>query len=173
LEVLKDNSPASEGGRGEVVGTNLHSYAMPLIRYQLGDIVTKGSEICACGQPFSTIRAVQGRMIDYFPLPGGREIHPYEIVVLLRDSASWLRQYQLVQEQKDRIVLRVVTWTGPSAEDIASLSNSVSNRLRPGVEFQVQLVPDLQFEPNEKFRVSRSLVCSVYDGIEWKGKKVQ
>ncbi len=71
VEVLKNSHPAAIGERGEVVGTSLHSFAMPFIRYRLGDIVTKGPEACRCGQPFSTIRAIQGRMMDYFPLPGG------------------------------------------------------------------------------------------------------
>ena len=40
IEVLRDGVPAVEGERGEVVGTDLHSFAMPLIRYKLGDVVT-------------------------------------------------------------------------------------------------------------------------------------
>ena len=39
IEVLKDGRPAAAGERGEVVGTNLHSFAMPLIRFRLGDII--------------------------------------------------------------------------------------------------------------------------------------
>jgi phenylacetate-coenzyme A ligase PaaK-like adenylate-forming protein len=31
LEVLKDGSPAAEGERGELLGTNLHAHAMPLM----------------------------------------------------------------------------------------------------------------------------------------------
>ena len=76
LEVIKDGRPAAPGERGEVVGTALHSFAMPFVRYRLGDVVTQSSGTCACGQPFSTIRTIQGRMIDYFPLPSGRLMHP-------------------------------------------------------------------------------------------------
>ena len=43
-----------------IVATNLHAYSMPFIRYSLGDIVTRGSNGCSCGQPFQTIRAIQG-----------------------------------------------------------------------------------------------------------------
>ena len=51
LEVLRDGRPVREGERGEVVGTNLYAYTMPFIRYRLGDIVTKGSEVCRLRQP--------------------------------------------------------------------------------------------------------------------------
>ena len=167
VEVLDDDRPVAIGERGEVVGTNLHSFAMPFIRYRLGDIVTKGSETCQCGQPFSTIRAIQGRMLDYFPLPGGRMIHPYEITVPHVGAASWVRQYQLIQEREDRIILRVVPLTTPTTQELARLQESVTTILGQGVEFQVILVPEIQLEPSGKFRVSRSLVKSAYDGIDW------
>jgi phenylacetate-CoA ligase len=166
VEVLKDGRLAAEGERGEVVGTNLHAWAMPFIRYRLDDIVVKGSETCRCGRPFSTIRTVQGRMIDYFLLPDGRALHPYEIVVPLIDI-SWIRQYQLVQEREDRVVLRVAPSFAPSSRQLASLEEAVSARLGQGVEFQVALVPEIQIEVNGKFWVSRSLVRSAYDGIDW------
>ncbi len=168
LEVIKDGRPATEGERGEVVGTNLHAFAMPFIRFKLGDIVTKGSETCRCGQPFSTIRAIQGRMIDYFTLPDGRMVHPYEIVAILRqDAASWTRQYQVIQERGDRITMRIVPSFRPQPEKVSSLEQSVSDLLGQGVEFRVVFVPEIQLESSGKFRVFRSLVQSDYDGIEW------
>jgi phenylacetate-CoA ligase len=165
-EVLKNGHPAATGDRGEVVGTSLHSAAMPFIRYRVGDIVTKGFETCRCGQPFSTIRAIQGRMLDYFPLPGGRVIHPYEISLLFLDT-SWLRQYQMVQEREDRIILRVVPSTTPTPQELHQLEESVTAVLGQEVDFQVILVPEIKLEPSAKFRVSRSLVNSAYDGINW------
>src|SRR3972149_8842888 len=168
VEVLKDGRPAATGERGEVVGTNLHSFAMPFIRYKLGDIVTKGFETCRCGQTFSTIRAIQGRMLDYFLLPGGRVIHPSEITIRhILGAAPWIRQYQLIQEQEDRIILRAVPSTAPTPQELARLEESVINFLGQDVEFRVVLVPGIQIEPSGKFRISRSLVRSDYDGIDW------
>jgi len=166
VEVLKDGRPATIGERGEIVGTNLHSFAMPFIRYRLGDIVTKGLETCRCGQPFSTIGAIQGRMTDYFSLPGGRLIHPYEISLLFIDT-SWLRQYQMVQEREDRIILRVVPSTTPTPQELNQLEESVTAVLGQEMEFQLILVHEIQLEPSGKFRVLRSLVKSAYDGIDW------
>jgi len=168
VEVLKDDRLTVPGERGELIGTNLHSFAMPFIRYRLGDIVTKGLETCRCGQSFSTISAIQGRMIDYFPLPGGRMIHPYEILfTIVHDLTSWIRQYQLIQEREDRIILRVVSSTTPTPQEIVRLEDSVATLLGQDMEFQVILVPTIQIEPGGKFRVSRSLVKSAYDGIDW------
>ncbi len=55
LEVLHEGRRAEPGQRGEVVVTSLHAYAIPLIRYRLGDLATRGDRSCACRQPFSRI----------------------------------------------------------------------------------------------------------------------
>ncbi|MGH7791334.1 MAG: hypothetical protein ACREOB_03360, partial [Thermodesulfobacteriota bacterium] len=111
---------------------------------------------------------IQGRMIDYFSLPGGRMVHPYEIVAILRhDAASWTRQYQLIQEREDRIIFRVVPSFTPESHRVASLEQSVTALLGQGVEFRVMFVPEIQLESSGKFRVFRSFVNSNYDGIDW------
>ena len=133
LEVLHEGRPAEPGEQGEVVATNLHAYSMPFIRYRLGDVATRGDQSCACGQPFSTIRSIQGRMIDYFPLPDGRMIHPYQILSsFIGGGDSWIRQYQLLQERRDRIVLRVLPVHIPEPEFLARLEQSVRPLLGAG-----------------------------------------
>ncbi|HJT19366.1 MAG TPA: hypothetical protein VJ746_02770 [Nitrospira sp.] len=163
IEVLNGDRPVEEGQNGEVVGTDLHSSAMPLIRYRLGDIVTKGGSICKCGQPFSTIRNVRGRMIDYFHLPDGRKVHPFQLWGARREKTHWIRQYQVTQERLDHIVLRVVPWHMPSAGELAALRDPAVAFLGPRVHFEVMLVPEIRVEPNGKFRVFRSRVASHYD----------
>jgi len=172
VEVLKEGRPAAPGEAGEVVVTRLHGFAMPFIRYRLGDLVTQGDARCPCGAPFSAILTVQGRMLDYFPLAGGRLLHPYEVVaVVLERAKPWLGQYQLTQERADRVVLRVVPLTTPSPAEVAELEQSVRATLGPGIEFRALLVKDIALEGNGKFRVSRSLVASDYDGLDWERRR--
>ncbi len=58
IEVLVDGRPAEPGERGEVVVTNLHAYAMPFIRYRIGDVATREAP-CGCGAPFATIGEIR------------------------------------------------------------------------------------------------------------------
>jgi len=57
VEVLCDGLPAEPGQRGEVVVTNLHAYAMPFIRYRIGDAATR-AEPCGCGAAFAAVRMI-------------------------------------------------------------------------------------------------------------------
>jgi phenylacetate-CoA ligase len=167
LEVLQDHHSVAVGERGEVVGTNLHAFAMPFIRFRLGDVVTRGVDACPCGQPFSVISSVHGRMLDYFPLPDGRLLHPYHITAAAVRDASWMRQYRLIQERVDRIVMHIVPASEPTVGELAALHDRVRTLLPPSVVFVVDLVPKIELEANGKFRTSRSLVSSSYDGIAW------
>ena len=71
-EVDNEGGAVSPGEDGELVGTALHSWAMPFIRFRLGDLVTRGPLQCPCGATNSTLMQVQGRLIDRFVLPDGR-----------------------------------------------------------------------------------------------------
>jgi phenylacetate-CoA ligase len=165
-EVVRDGTPVAPGERGELVGTALHSFAMPLIRYRLGDSVVRGDG-CACGRPVSTLGGIQGRMVDFFTLPHGRVLHPYEISAAAPPEAMrWVRQFQLVQERADRVVLRAVPFVPPTDEQLAAVAAAATRVLGPGVAFAVELRDDLALEQGGKFRVYRSLVSSEYDPPE-------
>ncbi len=164
LEILADGRPAAEGERGEVVGTALHSFGMPLIRYRLGDVVTRGRDACACGRSFSTIRAVQGRMLDFFPLPDGRVLHPYEISRhFIYGTSPIVSQYQLTQERKDHMVLRVVPSPSAPPDAFTTLRERLGELLGPRVTINIVVVDGIPSEPSGKYRVARSLVASMYD----------
>lgn len=165
VEVIKSGRPAGPGEDGEVVVTNLHAYAMPFIRYRLADVATRGNERCGCGQPFSTVRAIQGRMIDYFPLPDGRLVHPYEILRLIPRVDAWIRQYHLLQDRADRIVMQVVPSHTPVPELQQLISQAVAPLIGCGIEFQVRVVDAIPPGPGGKRRHSCSLVSSAYAGI--------
>ncbi|BCM92672.1 phenylacetate-coenzyme A ligase [Abditibacteriota bacterium] len=158
LEVLRDNQPVAEGEWGEVVGTNLNVLAQPFIRYRMGDIVTKGRAVCACGQPFSTILEVQGRKLDYFRLPDGRDLHPYCIEIALREFLSDVGRFQLIQERENLIIARVTARAPFSPQQITRMQEAVTSLIGNEVEFRVDSVEAIAPEPNGKFRVYRSLL---------------
>ena len=106
-------------------------------------------------------------MIDYFTLIDGRTVHPYSLLKPIIAVAPWIREYRLLQERKDRIVLHVVASSTPSKTDLTRLQESITGQLGPEVVFEVILVPNISLEASGKFRVARSLVKSAYDEMQW------
>lgn len=157
LEIVKDGKAAEPGETGEVVITGLHSFAMPFIRYRTGDLATMGSHSCACGSPFKTIEKIQGRIIEYFHLPQGRVIHPYEITgSLVEKEYSWICQHQLVQENLELVVMRIKTFRIPGKEELDRLQRLGQSKIGKGARFKVELVEEFTLNPGEKFH---SYIC--------------
>jgi phenylacetate-CoA ligase len=158
-EVMNDGRHAKEGEKGEVVLTTLHSYAMPLIRYRLGDVVVKGPEQCPCGMPFSTFREIGGRIREYFRLPNGQRVHPLEVMLpVICENAPWMDQFQMVQETETEFVLLSVARMSPSAEDLQSIRDMIAAKLGPGARFRIELTDHIPFEPSGKFKDCRCLI---------------
>lgn len=160
VEVLKEGRPAAAGESGEVVATALHSFAMPMIRYWTGDLAVRGPVPCPCGSPYATLERIQGRVIDRFTLPDGTKLHPYHLLEPLVKEAPWLRRYQLVQEQVDRIVLKMVPLPGvrPDQSQLERLRAGLERPLGAGVDLVMELVESLPSAGNGKFRPYYSLV---------------
>jgi len=150
VEVVKDGRPAEAG---EVVITVLHAYTMPFIRYRMGDVVVKGPEACPCGQPFPTIRKIEGHVREYFLLPDGRRVHPLEIVLrVITENAPWLNQFQMVQETETCFVLRLAPFRPPTDQELDVIRKLVTARLGRGAMLRVELVDHVPFEASGKFK---------------------
>ena len=91
-------------------------------------------------------------------------MHPYRILErLLPEDDIWIRQYQLLQDRPDRIVMQVVPSRPPTPELQARVARAISPLLGPGIEFQVRIVEAIPLGSGGKYRHSRSLVASMYE----------
>jgi phenylacetate-CoA ligase len=110
---LVDAKPAqsSDDGRqlfaAKVIGTSLHNLSMPLLRYEVGDLVEvdQNPEVCACGRAMPRIRRINGRQEDVIVAPDGRVVTTLFIVF---DKVPGIAQGQVIQEEPDRLRVRLV-----------------------------------------------------------------
>jgi phenylacetate-CoA ligase len=154
VEVLRDDGrPAEPGESGDVLVTNLHAYAWPYLRYELGDRAVAGDPLCRCGAPFATIRSIQGRTMDALVLPDGRVMHHWELIPMTFWEMPWHRQYQLVQESAERFVLRLVADVEPPQADLEHLHRAVRDKLGPGPTFTIERIDEVERAASGKSRV--------------------
>lgn len=150
--VAPDGRPVAVGEWGDVVATSLFSWAMPIVRYRLGDVALRGPECCPCGAAFSTLLAIGGRTIDEFILGAGDVVHPWVILNAVRARIGWVRQLQLVQRCRDEIVLRVVPARAPSAAEIERVAAAGREVLHGRARFVLETVAAIAPEPSGKAR---------------------
>jgi phenylacetate-CoA ligase len=107
VEILRpDGSPCEPGEYGEVVVTTLHNRAMPLIRYRIGDTARWADRACSCGRTWPLLADIGGRVTDFFVAGDGALVYGGYFTRLFYGK-DWVRRFQVVQEQVDRVVLRV------------------------------------------------------------------
>ena len=153
LEVLDDaDRPCAPGQVGRVVVTPLHNFAMPLLRYELGDFAELGPP-CPCGRGLAVLRGIRGRLRHGLRLPDGTTRAPYFGIFFYRVAA--IRQYQAAQVAPDMIELRLVVRRPLTEEEEASLARLVRNDL--GGQFRVRFayvdaIPHLPSGKYEEFR---------------------
>jgi phenylacetate-CoA ligase len=152
FEILDGTNSVMPGETGQPAGTALHSFAAPLIRFPLGDLVTMGATHCECGMPHSTIKEIQGRVVHFLELPDGFVIHHVKIEQAVGYEAEWARQVQVSQPRVDILALRIAPFREPSAREIDSLRVSVEQYLHDRVTVEVIIDPDLGPKDGEKFR---------------------
>lgn len=101
-EVVDEANHAVPSGTpgARVLVTNLFNRTLPLIRYEITDLVTLDARPCSCGSPFARLTALEGRSDDILVLPGlTREtvsLHPIHVRGVMSATPEVL-EYQIVQ----------------------------------------------------------------------------
>ncbi len=108
MEILDSRGRPCGNRPGRVVMTSLSNMAMPLVRYDLGDIATWGGQ-CPCGRGLPLIKSLEGRADDMVVLPSGTLRSPLTFRFTdLECVAKGILMYQLVQEKEGLFVFRYV-----------------------------------------------------------------
>jgi phenylacetate-coenzyme A ligase PaaK-like adenylate-forming protein len=116
-EVLdEDGAPVPDGEVGRLVVTPLHGRTLPLLRYEMGDLVRATTEPCACGRPYLRLLEIQGRQDDVLRLPAARggtiAVHP----ILVRSPMAAVPGLDRYQLTSDDGMLRVRVTLRPGAD---------------------------------------------------------
>ena len=114
VELIDGEGRAVEEGEGNVVVTTFHNFSMPLIRYEIGDVAVPGGYECACGRNTFQLKKVMGRTLGYFRKGDGSLVHSHFIVQALF-FREWIRKFQVIQDQLDRVLIRVELRGGQEA----------------------------------------------------------
>jgi phenylacetate-CoA ligase len=129
--VDEDGRPVPDGERGaRILVTNLFNRVLPLIRFEVSDMVTLDPARCLCGRTSTRITTLHGRSDDVLVLPGRDgpvAVHPLQFDVVTAERA--VREFQVVQ-QGERLRLRVaLREDAVPAEALHRLRERVTERL--------------------------------------------
>ncbi len=151
VEVLADGRPVPAGGSGEVVITNLHSHAMPFIRYRQEDVVQLSRNAPRCGRPFPLIARIEGRVEDFLVLRNGARMPPHPFYHCI-DPVPGVKRWRIVQE--DAGTMRVELEPGPdlAADRLRRIHEDLAALTRGEMEIEIRTVGEIPIAAGAKFR---------------------
>jgi phenylacetate-CoA ligase len=151
MELLDgDGAPVKPGEIGRVVVTDLFNRAMPLIRYEIGDMARAlDDRPCPCGSPLPRIARYLGRDRDIVIDSDGNPRPGYLFVEEIR-HLDMPGRIQIVQPRRGELVVRVVRATLGS-EEVHTLLGRYRAILGPRVAVDVEYVDEIARDASGKY----------------------
>ncbi len=153
----------ADGISGDLITTSLHNYAVPLIRYDPGDIVRSlGYE--STNPAYPEFELIGGRGKDVLVTRDGLTV-PYFLAYIDAKNFNKIHKYQLEQLSLDELILRVVPNESYHREQDEPLLleyavESLANKFRVRLEY----VDDIPLTEGGKYRsVISKLVADYVD----------
>jgi len=149
-DLLVELEPAADGPAGmyKVLVTKLNEYAMPLIRYELGDLVSGHLRLCSCGRGYPLIDHVTGRQVSVLRQKDGTPIAG-EVFVALLDYQP-VRRYRVVQQADYSVRIEIVPDDGYGPEAEATITKHVRAIIGDQLPLRIELRREIPLTPSGK-----------------------
>lgn len=143
VEVIRDGKPAAPGEEGKLVITDLVNYAMPLIRYEIGDVgVVPPSNAAPHSRAFTRIQRILGRTANTITAPDGRLVHG-EFFTHLFYHKPGISNFQVRQNADASIDIQVVAGPGFDPASLERVTGIVREHLGGSAVVRSNTVADI------------------------------
>ena len=150
-EIISNKHEVKKGKKGRVITTDLNNYAVPFIRYDTQDYVTKSKSKCSCGRNLLAIDSIDGRDGDILITPNGKILTLQEFGGYLQHFDS-IEQYQIIQDSINHIIIKLVTNNKFNKNEGKIIYNYWNNYIGSNVKLEIQIVDDISFTKSGKLR---------------------
>ena len=156
VEIVDDNgTPVKPGQSGHIAVTDLHNYAMPVIRYVNGDEGQLVAHPCTCGRQLDRLEGILGRTCDIIDGANGRQVHS-SLFEHVFGAQRWalthgLTRFQIIQETDSLLRLRLIMRRRPSSGEQEQLVDKLTEFLGP-LSYQIEFPERIEPGPSGKLR---------------------
>jgi phenylacetate-CoA ligase len=102
----ESDKPVKPGQIGRIVITDLSSFAMPMIRYDIGDRGSPSDRTCSCGVTLPLMDIMEGRKEDFIRTKEGKLIHAAYLCYTLKDDS--VQEFKMYQTAIDTVKVQIV-----------------------------------------------------------------
>lgn len=164
VEVVDDEDRPLTGEPGTILVTDLENFAMPLIRYRIGDIGVLSDEICGCGRNFRMLDKVIGRETDILVFPDGTRMTGMFIAWKFV-RVPGVRRYQVIQESISELRILIES-DGTETQDVVRewVTNAFDELRENGMSFLIEFVDHVPRTKSGKMKFFVSMLEKDHTG---------
>jgi phenylacetate-CoA ligase len=142
----ENGNEVPDGEMGFVVATRLDNYAMPLIRYYLGDLAVKevNNEKCACGRNMPQLKKIIGRDTDIIKTRSGKFMVVHAFTGIFEHIPE-IKQFRVVQNNLDGIDIEIIKDKGFSGMVLEHIREKINGYLKE--DFPVNFIEVTNIAP--------------------------
>jgi phenylacetate-CoA ligase len=166
VEIVKNDKGVANGEPGEVVLTGLNNYAMPFIRYKVGDVASAWHGQCPCGRGLPTLKNIDGRINSMVVTPGGKIASGFIFYYMSRsqiEKKGGIEKYRVIQNSPDRILFQIVKGPQFDEKSLRTLEGKTHEYLSPDMNVEFEFVENLPSTTNGKSVHFISKLSSPFD----------
>ncbi|MEW6209913.1 MAG: phenylacetate--CoA ligase family protein [Acidobacteriota bacterium] len=155
VELLgEDGSPVvEEDAMGELVGTTLHNFAMPLIRYRTDDWAVLGPRSCSCQRPYRLLKAARGRWHQEMLVGKFDNLISVTALNVHSDVFDQAHQIQFYQRERGRVELRIKPKPSYTERDTRKILEAMNEKMGDTMEISLSFHEEIPLSPRGKFRL--------------------
>ena len=144
----------SDNDKCKIISTGFWNMAMPLIRYDIGDVLVKSDERCPCDRAYPVIKSIIGREGDVIKAPSGEEFGVTIMIHLLYVicGANNILETQFIQDALDHITVEYVPGKRFSNDDFSIAQKRFVEHLPNELKIDFKKVKAVRRTPDGKIQ---------------------
>jgi phenylacetate-CoA ligase len=156
-EFVKADEHVSSGELGKILITDFNNYAMPFIRYEVGDAGRPTHDMCSCGRGLPLMQSIEGRITDFIITPDGKYILGTGLSQLFWKYES-VKQAIIVQEAKDKLIIKLVRESNYTQKDTTHIEREMRRFVGDDMKIEFEFVKTIPLGVSGKRRSAISKV---------------
>ncbi|HEB72080.1 MAG TPA: phenylacetate--CoA ligase family protein [Nitrospirae bacterium] len=163
VEFIKDGKHVGPNEPGSIVVTDLTNYAMPIIRYKIGDVGSPSNVECPCGRKLPMINKIEGRVADYIYTPDKKLISGISLTENFATLLDGVGQIQIIQDKLNHIKLNIVKNNKYSENTVKTVNELIGTHLGAQMTYDIEYVEEIPQEPSGKYRFCISKIRNPFE----------
>lgn len=153
VEVVDDaGMPVPRGQLGNIILTCLEPGAMPLIRYNVGDVGRMCvEETCSCGRGYDILEKIEGRDSDIIRTPGGNKLIVHFFTGIF-EYYPQIAKFRVHQSTIDELNIQIVFQPNTDQNILENIRNEILEKGDKDLKINFDILDDIAEGKNGKRR---------------------